>query len=805
MSLLRVLGNFGICPHVVKNASHILLIEIGPLGLRFLASNNYIPGDVYAIAEQFDVAYTKHYFPLSFFSNKQAFIDNFHYRGKIVNFKNFYNEMEDSKDFAQKQLFYHSYQNLDWDFQKELIMYTHLKLYILIKSFTNFIMEFFYLQSPSQMLLNPLNPPLTTLSSAIYKLYKVTNGKNYNLHTVFNEYGLKRWNVSRIEHQYVSFLEHTNKSDTFVTAFNNPKGQKYFKEAVPDAYCATKKSAFFICGCFFHNHYYNCTINKKATKDSITIHGQTFEQANQEFEQKLMKLLSNNPGEVSSCIVVYECQMKQNSDFQSFLKNDYIWAPITRLIPRDAFKGAYFDTYALKWSKLENPNENLYYFDINGLYSFVALQNKFMVGKYLVLIGNTINNLKVIENKFYLDGKRVLGAILLTILAPDNLLYPFLSCKSKSNTLFNSLCKQCSEMKSGMRCHHTEKQRAITGVFMISEVEYALSLNYQILHIHECHAYTESDYILKDFVEKLVLLKTASTDCFKGLHTNEEKIEYCKMLNAKIGLKGTHQLTPETIKPNVTKRNFYKLAQNSLFGKFGQRSDKSKLLFVTSQEQIEQLIADNLDILDVFLINENLCALSYKPKPSSIQPSLKTNVYISAQITAFARQVIHEHIMTLSKIDHVRLFQVDCDSLIFSVSKNVNVPLQLSHAIGDFKNEVDGEILDFYSLGNKNYIICFKNNTNGKIETINKVSGLSLNSKELTPELYRTFLEKLQNDIFLALKVPNRKRKLNWNQLKSVKILQSFTLSNNLKLRRHLLKHSEHLQTVPFGYVVDLE
>lgn len=800
MKLLRIFGDYGICPHVLKNGSHILLIEISSLRLRFLASNNYIPGNIYTMSEQFNVLYTKHFFPVQFFTDKQKFVEFFHYKGKIVSFHSFFSEFDDVKTLSEKQMFHTSFCNLDWDFQKELITFSHQKLFILISCFVSFLKEFFLLQKPSQRLLNPFNAPLTTLSSSIYKLYKISSGNNYNLHTVLNEYGVKRWNVSRLEHQYVSFLEHSNQSDLFLTAFNNPEGQKYFKEAVPDAYCPTKKSAFFICGCFFHDHYYNCTVNKNATKDSINIHGQTFEEANQKFEEKLMKLLANNPNEVTSCIVVYECQMKQNLEFQNFLKNHYIWAPITRLVPRDAFKGGYFDTYRLKWSKQEDENENLFYYDINGLYSFVAIKNKFMVGKYEILIGKSINNLKIIDNKFFLNGKHILGAIFLTILPPNNLLFPFLAYKSTSNTLFNTLCKQCAEMKSHIKCKHNEKQKAFTGVYMISEIEYALSLNYKILHIHECHAYTDSDYILKDFVEKLVLQKTLSTDCFEGLNTLQEKIQYCKELNAKIGFKDLQQITPESIKPNSIKRNFYKLAQNSLFGKFGQRLDRGKLLFVTSQEQIDQLVSDNFEILDAFMINENLCALSYKPKPSCINPSLKTNVYISSQITAFARQTIHEHIMTSSKCQGMNLYQVDCDSLIFSIPKTLQVPFNLSHAVGDFKSEVHGEILDFYSLGNKNYIICFKNEMTNTIDTINKVSGLSLHSNQLTPEVYKNFLDKLQKDIFLALKLPNRKRKLNWQELKTVKVMEPFTITNNLKLRRNLLKNTKHLQTIPFGF-----
>ena len=67
-------------------------------------------------------------------------------------------------------------------------------------------------------------------------------------------------------------------------------------------------------------------------------------------------------------------------------------------------------------------------------------------------------------------------------------------------------------------------------------------------------------------------------------------------------------------------------------------------------------------------------------------------------------------------------------------------------------------------------------------------------------ELFGVKKVKLQKDIFLALKLPNRKRKLNWQELKTVKVMEPFTITNNLKLRRNLLKNTKHLQTIPFGF-----
>lgn len=39
---------------------------------------------------------------------------------------------------------------------------------------------------------------------------------------------------------------------------------------------------------------------------------------------------------------------------------------------------------------------------------------------------------------------------------------------------------------------------------------------------------------------------------------------------------------------------------------------------------------------------------------------------------------------------------------------NDYLPIEISHAMGDFKHEIVGEILNYYSLGTKSYCITYK-------------------------------------------------------------------------------------------------
>ena len=180
-------------------------------------------------------------------------------------------------------------------------------------------------------------------------------------------------------------------------------------------------------------------------------------------------------------------------------------------------------------------------------------------------------------------------------------------------------------------------QRAITSTYMITEIEYALSLGYKIIKIHEMQIYLKFDYILKPFIQTLNFLKTKNSDCFSQCKTTYEKENYCKTLNMKMNLTPPLLLTPNNVKHNSLKRNFYKLCSNSIFGKLEERNDKSQIVYASSSNEIANLYLSD-KIIDVFyVINDKLCELYLKPDLNKLRANRKTNCYLGAQVTAYAR------------------------------------------------------------------------------------------------------------------------------------------------------------------------
>ena len=117
-----------------------------------------------------------------------------------------------------------------------------------------------------------------------------------------------------------------------------------------------------------------------------------------------------------------------------------------------------------------------------------------MVGKYTILMGETLKQLELKNNKFFFNNKSVLGSVLLSILPPQNLMFPFLPYRTKRGNTVNTLCRTCAE-KCLTKCNHSDIDRALISCYMIAEIEFDLTLNYQIVAIFEAHVYQDSKYL----------------------------------------------------------------------------------------------------------------------------------------------------------------------------------------------------------------------------------------------------------------------------------------------------------------------
>jgi G:T-mismatch repair DNA endonuclease (very short patch repair protein) len=607
----------------------------------------------------------------------------------------------------------------------------------------------------------PFGYSICSLSSYTYILFKLIFLNKENIYSVQNEFGIKHKSVSRIEYDWASYNIYANPESEFISAFNNWQGQKFFKECIPDLYSAKTKEALFFNGCYYHGHFENCLINKKATAETKHLSGVSYFETNASFLEKVTALITNNPLEINQVTYIWECDFKNKTmktkDYIHFKKNVFRNHPLKRLNPRSAVRGAYSEVYKLKWFAYQNSTESFYFLDINGLYSSCAINFNYPIGKYEILIGPQLHNLLISKEGFFIENKKVYGIVFLQILPPQDLLFPYLQYRTKNNKVVLTLCSTCAEFEF-KKCTHNENQRALIGTYYFSEIILALKLNYKILQVYECYCYYESKPILREFISCLDTLKQEN------------------LLNKK-------------------KKTLYKFMANSFFGKFQQKYDKSQTIFVQTQKQIEDVYFSDDQIVDIFCCSEDVCQLQIKPRNPKSQPSRLYNCIIGGQITAYAREIVYQHMISVQEAQG-SLFYVDCDCILFSLPTHLKPPLPISTATGHFKHEYKN-IQNFCCFNIKNYSVSYLEND--LIKKVTKVKGLNLQSYVLKCEMSNDLFSQLfttllfnQEQYVLQLR---KYRKDQCQRLKSVKF------SNLITSKRIVDISDKNYSSVPYGYL----
>ncbi len=799
----------GFCPRVIQNGRKIFFMEVESFNLRFLTSNSYFDGTEYELAKQFNLNFDEYFFPESL---KRP--EYYHYNGQVPDLEHFFcfsDTIETKRkktDFVSKMI----EKSYNWNFEKEILRFCDEKLYILCLACLLFIKECFEFQILikkereilTNELLHPFGYHICSMPGFTFKLFKILYLNYEDIYVVKNEYGINTKNVSKIEFEWASFMEYKYPNCEFRSAFNNSCGQKYFKEAIPDLYSPVTKEAHFMHGCKWHGHLDSCLLFPNATIETKNPVGVDYKTLNEDFFKKATNLLIKNPDKVKKVTIHWEClylEKRKNNDMQLFLKNVFKPHPLKRLCPRSCVRGAYADVYALKWTKSLFPNEDFFFYDVNGLYSYVAITFPFFTSKYSVLMGQQLNDIVYRDNCFYYKTKRMYGTMLITIVPPKNLYLPYLMTKTSDGRSINTLCLKCSE-NSCPRCTHTDEERAITDSYFISEIEYALKQNYKLLYIHECHYYESVKFLLKDFIHKINVLKLQNSNCLSTCSNTYEKEEYCQYLNNIMSLKPPFYLTPKNISNNVRRRTFFKLMANGLFGKFSQKQNKFKTIFASNQNDLEKIYFSDVEIKDLFCLNDQICQVQVKPNDFKLPPDRKGNCYIGGQITAYARQVMHEHLTNVLR-NGGQLFQTDTDSICFSMPKNNSIPFLISDSVGHFKNEVNGTIVSFYSLGSKNYSIVYeKDNT---FYAITKVRGLclksSINENVIDENVFDHYIYQFANSKTCSKTIQqSRFKRLKSNIFQIHPHIEQVTFSNDISDKRYVNFNSNNFVTFPYGY-----
>mgnify|MGYP001299722598 CR=1 FL=1 len=256
------------------------------------------------------------------------------------------------------------------------------------------------------------------------------------------------------------------------------------------------------------------------------------------------------------------------------------------------------------------------------------------------------------------------------------------------------------------------------AVFHSVELQRAIEDGCVITNIYKCIQMNSSTDLFKDFVRTFLEVKVNATGKPKFWDSNIKRNKWIKEHEDRFGF------TPNPTEKNAGKRAIAKMILNSLWGKFGQRPDMPKNLYIPPDnvDKWYKMLKDckdgKIDIKGEELSGDCLF-VSYMELDENKNDTLKsTSIAIASSVTACATMRLYKELRLLKQ----RVFYCDTDSVIYEHDPNkYNIPD--GEFLGEWECETDGlPITEFVSTGPKSY--AYK--VQGKVKDC-KMKGITLN------------------------------------------------------------------------------
>jgi len=180
----------------------------------------------------------------------------------------------------------------------------------------------------------------------------------------------------------------------------------------------------------------------------------------------------------------------------------------------------------------------------------------------------------------------------------------------------------------------------------------------------------------------------------------------------------------EFVKKNPVQRALAKLFLNTLWGKFAQRTEVTKVTTIYSYSDFMEIWnnpsvkRENLQFRE---IGNRVFQCQYKNIEGYTHRSNRTNIFIAAMVTSKARCILHRQML---KVGPERILYCDTDSIIFH---HPNPEQWVGNGLGQWTDELDGQsITEFFAIAPKFYLM----KIGDKEEVKAKGVMLTLNNQE---------------------------------------------------------------------------
>ena len=220
---------------------------------------------------------------------------------------------------------------------------------------------------------------------------------------------------------------------------------------------------------------------------------------------------------------------------------------------------------------------------------------------------------------------------------------------------------------------------------------------------------------------------------------------------------GIH-LEYDKIEENKGLRALAKMMLNSMWGKFGQRLNKTHVKEFNDPQAFHRFLDTNtLDVRHVSVTNEHLMEVHYQHQDEDNPVSPNLNIFVACFTTCWARLRLYEALELFSE----RVLYFDTDSIIYLKEPGQTHPT-LGDYLGEFTSELEDDdyIEEFVSGGPKNYGYKTKK---GKVEC--KVRGFRLNSEVKAQLNYDIMRQNVLDEIQHPQKEPRQSQVVKTHQI----------------------------------------
>ena len=548
-----------------------------------------------------------------------------------------------------------------------------------------------------------------------------------------------------------------------------------------DGYCHDTRTVYEFQGCFTHGCP-TCYPNRHETH--VRHFDRTLQDVYETTQQKIQRLK-----ELGYTVVqMWECEWTRlkdtSSDIRSFVAQLQFTTPLN---PRDAFCGG--RTNAVKLYHHVTPTQKIHYIDVTSLYPWVNKTCVYPKGhpRFISTPGHT-------------DIHQYFGLIQCQVLPPRELYHPVLPYRHDNKLLF-PLCATCVQDEMPKRpwdrsveCNHTDQERVLTGTWCSPELNKAVELGYQVRYIYEVWHFDETcQGLFKDYVNTWLKIKQEASGWPEENMTEQDKQTYIDNYFEQEGIR----LEYDKIEKNPGLRTLAKMMLNSMWGKFGQRLNKTQVQEFNDPQAFHRFLdTSTLDVRHVSVINDQLVEVHYQYQDEDIPVSPNLNIFVAAFTTCWARLRLYAALEPLGQ----RVLYYDTDSIIFLQDEGQPNPV-LGDYLGDFTSELDNNdfIVEFVSAGPKNYGY---QTHKGHVEC--KVRGFHLNSEGKSQLNYNVMRQNVLDEIQKPQKQPRQTQVVKTHQIvRDPKHYQIYTFP---EYKQYQLVYDKRVVdpqtflTYPYGY-----